>query len=79
MYPQNWKNQSEIHVVLSLFAAVYGHNGSVYCLLKSLCLTDLGNCQMEFCLSPESTRCYALYSCLCLVNAFEIILIQVQV
>lgn len=75
MYPQNWKNQSEIHVVLSLFAAVYG---SVDCLLKSLCLTNLGNCQREFCLSPESAHCYALYSCLCLVNAFEIIPIQVQ-
>lgn len=74
-YPQNWKNQSEIHVVLSLFAAVYG---SVDCLLKSLCLTNLGNCQIEFCLSPESAHCYALYSCLCLVNAFEIIPIQVQ-
>lgn len=48
------------------------------CLLKYLCLTNLGNSQMKFCLSLEFSHCYGLYLCLCLVNAFEIILIQVQ-
>lgn len=46
--------------------------------LKYLCLTNLGNSQMKFCLSLLSSHRYGLYLCLYLMNAFEIILTEVQ-